>query len=167
MYEITELVGFAISEFERGLEGLTDEEARTRLKKADGSEMNAISWTVVHIAGHWLNRPERLRRFASGSDDATPPPLSEALDLLQEAKRSTEEWLPNADDALLSTKPAAPGSESIGTGAMRAVLHTWFHAGEINAIRQMLGHAEIPFVGRMLGNLEWRSGGDGAGAARP
>ena len=39
---------------------------------------------------------------------------------------------------------------------MRAVLHTWFHTGEINAVRQMLGHAEIPFVGKMLGNLEWR-----------
>ena len=39
---------------------------------------------------------------------------------------------------------------------MRAVLHTWFHAGEINAVRQMLGHAEIPFVGEMLGSIEWR-----------
>ncbi len=41
---------------------------------------------------------------------------------------------------------------------MRATLHTWFHAGEINAVRQMLGHAEIPFVGTMIGQLEWMSG---------
>jgi predicted site-specific integrase-resolvase len=46
--------------------------------------------------------------------------------------------------------------ESIGTAIMRATLHTWFHAGEINAVRQMLGHAEMPFVGAMLGRLEWQ-----------
>ena len=38
---------------------------------------------------------------------------------------------------------------------MRATLHTWFHTGEINAMRQMLGHAEIQFVGTMPGQLEY------------
>jgi hypothetical protein len=57
-------------------------------------------------------------------------------------------------------KVGAPGAsitaaESVGTYLMRTVLHTWFHAGEVNAIRQMLGHPKIPFVGPMIGNLEW------------
>ena len=54
MYEPIELARFALSEFERGLEGLTDDEARTRFEKADATEMNAISWTIGHIAAHWL-----------------------------------------------------------------------------------------------------------------
>jgi hypothetical protein len=29
----------------------------------------------------------------------------------------------------------------------RAVSHSWFHAGDVNAVRQLLGHAEIRFVG--------------------
>ncbi len=48
------------------------------------------------------------------------------------------------------------GGENVGTALMRATLHTWFHTGEISAIRQMLGHPEIAFVGNMLGNLEWK-----------
>ncbi len=160
MYQPLELARFALSEFERGLDGLTDEEARTRLTKADGTQMNAIAWTVGHISGHWLNRPGHLDRYDYESSDATPPSLDEALKLIREAKDATDRWLPSADDALLSTKPGGPGEESVGTGVMRAVLHTWFHTGEINAVRQMLGHPPIDFVGEMLGNLEWRSEGE-------
>ena len=159
MYYPYDLARFALAEFARGVEGLTDDEARTRLTKADGTQMNAISWIAGHIAGHWLRRPARLDRFDFGSNDATPPSLEEALQLLGEAQ-ATIAAIGNADDALLSSKPGGgrdPG-ENIGTAIMRAVLHTWFHTGEINAIRQMLGHPEISFVGQMIGNLEWRSG---------
>lgn len=155
-YRPIEIARFALSEFERGLEGLTDEDARKRLTKADGSGMNAISWTVCHIAGHWLNRPERLTRYAPGSRNASPPPLEDALTMLAEAKGFTESWLPDATDEFLASQPEGLGGEGIGTGVMRAALHTWFHAGEINAIRQMLGHSEISFVGPMAGELEWR-----------
>ena len=37
---------------------------------------------------------------------------------------------------------------------MRNAFHYWFHAGEVNAIRQLLGHPEIIFVGEMIGTLE-------------
>ncbi len=157
MYDPHELARFALSEFERGLQGLTDEEARTRVTKADGTQTNAISWTVGHIAGHWLSRPSRLQRFAPGTDDPTPPPLAEALKLLDESKASIA-GIARADEALLSSKPGGGlGEESLGTALMRAVLHTWFHAGEINAVRQMLGQPAIAFVGPMVGKLEWRS----------
>ena len=170
MYQPHELARFAISEFERGLLGLTDEEARTRVTKADGSEMNAISWTVGHITGHWLllaayatqeEEPTGPVRFFGAAADPTPPPLKDMLKLLEEAKASID-WLSTADDELLSAvregyAVGRNGQESVGTVLMRATLHTWFHTGEINAARQMLGHAPIPFVGQLVGNLEWRS----------
>ena len=53
MYLTHELAGFALSEFQRGLEGLTEEEIQTRTGKADGTQMNAISWIVGHVAPHW------------------------------------------------------------------------------------------------------------------
>ncbi len=85
-------------------------------------------------------------------------PLEEQFDeLLAEAKGFTETWLPDAKPEFLASKPEGLGGESVGTGVMRAILHTWFHAGEINAIRQMLGHDAIGFVGPMLGKLEWKS----------
>ena len=91
----------------------------------------------------------------------TPPSLSEALEMVGEARTACE-WLGGANDKLLSTTreehiASLGGQESIGTALVRVTLHTWFHIGEINAMRQMLGHGEIPFVGQLIGNLEWRS----------
>ena len=77
--------------------------------------------------------------------------------MLAKANALTEKWLPGATDELLSSKRdfGPQASENLGTQLMRAVLHTWFHIGEINATRQMLGHPEIQFVGRMVGRLEY------------
>ena len=156
MFHPLDLARFAIDEFLRGLDGLTEEEAARRLDKADGTQMNAPAWTTAHLAYHWLQRPERLRRYSWGSDDPTPPTLAEARGWLEEGRRHTEDWLSRADAALMASIPPRTGGESVGTSLMRATLHTWFHIGEINAIRQMLGHPEIGFVGDMIGHLEWR-----------
>lgn len=163
MYLASELASYALSEFERGIEGVTDDEAHVRLTKADGSKMNAISWIVAHIAWHWLRvrneatqEPGGDRPAASGSDaDGTPPPMKVALRRLSSAKASVS-W---ADDAGSDVLSRSGGRESVGTALMRVVLHTWFHTGEINAIRQMLGHDEIIFVGEMKDRLEWRNDG--------
>ncbi|HJM75717.1 MAG TPA: hypothetical protein QGI71_07655 [Dehalococcoidia bacterium] len=45
--------------------------------------------------------------------------------------------------------------ESVAMFLARAVQHGWFHIGEINAVRQLLGHAEIIFVGNLAGRLDW------------
>ena len=45
MYRTTNLVSIPLMNFEMGLDGLTEEEARVRLVKADGTQMNSISWT--------------------------------------------------------------------------------------------------------------------------
>jgi hypothetical protein len=165
-YAPEDLASFALYSFERGVQGLEDHEARTRLTKADGSQTNAISWIVAHAGRHWLQArvgptgepvdPE-LEPFATGSDDPTPPPLAEALGLLAAARRGNA-WIARANDALM-VRPGAgkDPNDSVGTRLMRAVLHTWFHTGEVNGIRQMLGHPEIAFVGPMSGRLEWRS----------
>jgi hypothetical protein len=39
---------------------------------------------------------------------------------------------------------------------MRNTYHYFFHAGEINAVRQQLGHPEIPFIGLMQGTWSFR-----------
>jgi hypothetical protein len=41
-----------------------------------------------------------------------------------------------------------PLPENIGTMLLRNIYHYWFHIGEAHAIRQMLGHPDLPqFVG--------------------
>jgi hypothetical protein len=70
MYDLNALAEFAFSECERFLDGgplspqgvaqpLTDEDARARLRKADGTEMNAISWLVGHMSWQWVRLATR------------------------------------------------------------------------------------------------------------
>jgi hypothetical protein len=41
-----------------------------------------------------------------------------------------------------------PLPDSIGTMLLRNIYHYWFHIGEAHAIRQLLGHPDLPqFVG--------------------
>jgi hypothetical protein len=43
-----------------------------------------------------------------------------------------------------------PLDEDIGTLLQRNIYHYWFHAGEAHAVRQQLGHTDLPqFVGSM------------------
>src|SRR3990172_4641100 len=147
MFYPGDLARFALAEFERGIEGVSPEEALVRLKKADGSLMNAISWTIAHISTHWLTTlayakkepsTPNWRRFVGREADPTPLPLDEAKQMLAVAKEAAE-WWAGADGSALSYK-RDDRPERAGTGLMRVILHTWFHMGEMNAIRQMLGH---------------------------
>jgi hypothetical protein len=44
-----------------------------------------------------------------------------------------------------------PSGQSLGSALRRVTFHYWFHIGEINAIRQMLGQRHLP---EYVGNLE-------------
>jgi hypothetical protein len=179
MYDHLELARYCLEEFERGLEGLNDMDARRRLAKADGTEMNGISWIAGHVAWHFLWVPfmqrfgttdegapyaallARLHQFRSGSDDPEPPALEHVLDLLQESKRSTLDLVRRADDTILSSAVVTikdpSRQENVGTKIMRCSMHALVHAGEVNAIRQIMGHETVGFVSMLQGRLEWRS----------
>ncbi len=68
-----------------------------------------------------------------------------------------DEWLKRADDDALRMSLQAGWGENAGTALMRNTYHYWFHCGEVNAIRQLLGHREMIFVGKMIGRLEYPS----------
>jgi hypothetical protein len=185
MYHLDELVAFTLMNFERAVDGVSEDEALVRLAKADGSLMNSISWIVGHMAWHWSTmaayaaheaRPTSVDAYKVGpAADPTPPSLSHAVALFRRAREDSD-WVGRADDALLSSSSEdyrgmleylAP-VESVGTALMRAILHTWNHIGEVQAIRQMLGHPEIVFTGPLNGLLEWRpSSGTGAVSSNP
>lgn len=154
---------FARSEFERCLSGLIDEEARFRPAKADGSQMNCISWVICHMAyQEWLffvsgigGPPnKKLAPFATGGL-ASEPSIADALAVWREATAKADEWLAKADHEELQQPMQISWPENLGTALMRSIFHYWFHCGEVNAIRQLLGHPEIMFVGVLNGRLEY------------
>jgi hypothetical protein len=147
---------FARSEFVRCLEGVSDEDARQRLLP-----MNCISWMIGHLAnqenGYWVYlaqgkrlHPE-LRELVGFGRPATTPPLAEMWETWHEIAAAADEYLDTLVPDLLLTHfewQGEPLEENVGTLLQRNLYHYWFHTGEAHAVRQMLGHGDLPqFVG--------------------
>lgn len=150
---------FTRSEWLRGLEGVSGDDAIRHF-----GPMNCISWTVGHLAWHehryWLERaqgkilfPELNKIYAYGAPMSTPV-LSEMLDIWHKVTQAADPYL-NAltsetlqNDLWLGGKPTG---QSIGSALRRITYHYWYHIGEIQAIRQMLGQSNLP---EYVGNIE-------------
>jgi len=143
---------FTRSEFVRGLADISDSDARQRLQV-----MNCISWMIGHLAWqeqrYWLFRaqgrvliPELNDRLAYGQPASTPP-LEDMWAAWRTVTAAADPWL----DALTTDRlqaPLAEGLSNAGTFVRRTTYHYWYHLGEAMAVRQMLGHTNLPdFVG--------------------
>ena len=149
---------FARSEFQRGLAGITDVEARRRFEP-----MNCISWNVGHLA--WQEQryfltlaqgrtplPDIETRFASGGPASTPS-MAEVLGAWRKITTEVDPWLDTVTTETLLAHPIRQGkpiSRSLGNLLQRVIYHYWYHTGENLAIRQQLGHRRLPqFVGNI------------------
>jgi uncharacterized damage-inducible protein DinB len=149
---------FTRREWRRGLDGVSDEDAAQHF-----GPINCISWTVGHLAWHeqryWLQRaqgrvlfPQLNELFAYGAPMNTPA-LTEMLGLWQQVTHAADPYLDSLTSATLQTKlrGGRPIVQSVGSALRRITYHYWYHIGEIQAIRQMLGHANLP---EYVGDLE-------------
>jgi len=58
------------------------------------------------------------------------------------------------EELLLDGKPVG---QTVGLGWRRITYHYWYHIGEIQAIRQMLGHKDLPeYVGDIEAEAPYR-----------
>ncbi len=154
---------FTRSEFNRGLRGLTEEDARKRILP-----MNCISWNIGHLA--WQEQryflyfaqgqmpfPEVQEQYAYGAAASTPP-LREALHIWKEITKAADPWLDSLTSAKLLEhfvkKDGSQGGTIFGSLLQRVIYHYWYHTGENLAIRQMLGHTHLP---EFVGNIDDRA----------
>lgn len=161
---------FTRGEFRRGLVGITDEEARRRFLP-----MNCISWNIGHLAWqeqrYWLTRaqgvvllPEVQELFAYGAPASTPP-LDEMWGAWDKITKAANPWLDGLTTEKLEEQVVIDGKPSpfiFGSLLYRMIYHYWYHLGENLAIRQMLGHTDLPqFVGNIDGEAPYvREGGE-------
>jgi hypothetical protein len=153
---VTQLL-FARSEFQRCLAGLSAADAEKRLLP-----MNSISWMIGHLANqeqfYWVICGQQ-KLVAPGLNDlvgfgkpASTPPLAEMWSVWEAVTTAADDYLavlapPLTRFLQLRGKPLA---ENIGTCLQRNIYHYWFHIGEAHAVRQQLGHPDLPqFVGDM------------------
>jgi DinB superfamily len=149
---------FTRSEFMRAINGVTELEAQKRFLP-----MNCISWNVGHLA--WQEQryfvtfaqgqvllPELDEQLASGAP-ACIPSLADMLTAWQTVTDAADGWLEHltTEDLLQTyTSPTHGWTTSFGNLLQRVIYHYWVHTGENLAIRQMLGHSNLPeFVGNI------------------
>ena len=151
---------FARAEFKRCLDGVTNEDALKRFLP-----MNSISWIIGHLANqehrYWVESAQGIRVVEGlndlvgyGSPPSTPP-LLEMWEVWGKVTQAANVYLLNLNEDTLMDhllRDGSPSSENTGTMLLRNIYHYWFHTGEAHAIRQMLGHKNLPqFVGDMSG----------------
>jgi uncharacterized damage-inducible protein DinB len=147
---------FTRSEFMRCLAGISPEDAARRVQP-----MNCISWMVGHLATQeqyfWVIGAQHKILFPNLYDlvgtgrPASTPSYSEMLTAWREITASADSFLDGLTDEMLTTffeLDGRPVPENIGTLLLRNIYHYWFHTGEAHAVRQQLGHTDLPqFVG--------------------
>lgn len=171
---------FARSEFKRCLEGVSDEDSRKRLLPMNSiswmvGHMAAQEqdYFVFFPNG---NVPHPQLNISHGfGQPAVTPPLAAMWQAWEEITKAADTFLETVTDDQLEThleqdvkalKDAlfVPGQvdekvlaqksvrsgENIGTRILRVTYHYFFHTGEAHAVRQQLGHQDLPFfVGGM------------------
>ena len=99
----------------------------------------------------------QLNDLVGGGKPASTPPLGEMWEAWRTITTAADLYLDSLTPALLQTHLMRDGEtlpESVGTMLLRNICHYWFHIGEAHAIRQMLGHTDLPqFVGDMSSAL--------------
>jgi len=147
---------FTRSEWLRGLANISDEDGARHF-----GPMNCISWNVGHLAWHeqrsWLQFaqgrllfPELNQVFAYGAPMSSPS-LSEMLDIWHQVTQAADPFLDGLTTETLQNDLLREGKsvgQTVGSAMRRITYHYWYHLGENQAIRQMLGHPNLPdYVG--------------------
>ena len=158
-HPLIEQFRFTRSEWLRGLAGVSEEDGVRRF-----GPMNSIGWTVGHLAWHeqryWLQHaqgrvlfPELNELYAYGAPASTPS-LAAMLDRWRQVTQAADPFLDGlTTENLLQEllRDGQPVGQTLGSALRRVTYHYWYHTGEIQAMRQMLGQANLP---EYVGNIE-------------
>lgn len=145
---------FTRRELTHALAGVNDADARQRFVP-----INSISWVLGHLACAeqkiWLTSllgqtpcPHLDEIYGDGQPASTPP-LQEMWEAWQTITQLADPLLDTLTTPMLQI-PHAQYQRTTGSLLMRLIYHYWYHTGEILAIRQLLGHPNLPeFVGEL------------------
>ena len=147
---------FTRSEFIRGIEDVSEEDARRRFEP-----LNCIAWMVGHMAWHeqlyWLTRAQGqiplpiLNELVGSKSPASTPSIKEMLKDWKLVTLQSDKYLFKLDENSIRSKLVVAGNPKtyvIGNMLQRMIYHYWYHLGESQAVRQLLDHKNLPsFVG--------------------
>lgn len=157
LHPLVDQLRFTRTQFCRGLESVRAEDAARRFEP-----MNPIAWIVGHLAWHeqllWLDRAQNrivkpeVQQCGFSAPPANPP-LAEMWAAWRAITDAADPYLDSLTPAMLLThydRDRRRPPESIGTSLRRLTYHYWYHLGESQAVRQLLGHRDLPaFIGEI------------------
>ena len=165
VHPLVEQLRFTRGEWRRGLAGVTEKDGARHM-----GQMNSIGWIVGHLAWQeqryllYRNRgimlaPEIQKEFFSGAPMSTPS-LAKMLRMWRTITEATDPFLDSLTTKGLQKDLPLNGKsvgQTQGDAIRRMTYHYWFHIGEIQSIRQMLGHKKLPiYVGSIEAKAPYR-----------
>lgn len=152
MLNIINQFKFARSEFKKGFYGVSEKDGRQRLVP-----INSIGWIVGHLAWHeqyyWLTRaqgkiliPEIIDQVGYKKPASTPS-LKKMISYWEKITRDSDDYLYRLKESDLLDHMIVDGKElpfNIGTMISRVIYHYWYHNGEMQALRQLMNHTDLP-----------------------
>ncbi len=147
---------FTRSEWLRGLQGVSEEDAARHF-----GPMNCISWNVGHLAWHehryWVELAQgriifpQLNVMYAYQAPMSTPSFQEMLQIWRTVTAAADPFLDRLTTEGLCADLLREGKsvgQTVGSALRRITYHYWYHTGETQAIRQMLGHKDLPeYVG--------------------
>ncbi len=147
---------FTRREWLRGLEGVSEEDARQHF-----GPMNCISWDVGHLAWqehrYYLELAQgktlfpKLNEMYAYQAPMSTPSLTEMFDIWRVVTQAVDPFLDSLTTQGLLADLLREGKsvgQTLGSAMHRNTYHYWYHIGEVQAIRQMLGQSNLPeYVG--------------------
>ncbi len=177
-HTLVEQLRFARSEFGRCIEGVSDEDARHRIMPMNCISW-MVGHLAAQEQDYFVFFPQgkvphpQLNKLVGFGRLATTPPLAEMwqvwhditatadifLDTLSDEQLliHLEQSVKAIEDSIFGTaskkmleQKSVRAWENVGTRLQRTTYHYFFHTGEAHAVRQQLGHPDLPyFVGDM------------------
>ena len=138
---------FSRSEFRKGFEGVSEKDGEQRLM-----HVNSIGWIVGHLAWHeqyyWLTRARGIILIPEIIDQvgykkpASTPSLTVMISFWEKITNSCDDYLNQLKESDLLDHIIVKGKQlpfNIGTMISRVIYHYWYHNGEMQALRQLMG----------------------------
>jgi hypothetical protein len=166
MHPLIDQMRFTRGEWLRGLQDIPEDDALRHF-----GPMNCISWNVGHLAWHeqryWLELaqglvpfPDLNQMYAYGAPMCSPD-LPAMLECWRAVVAQVEPYQATFSADMLERDLRREGrsvGQSYGSALQRVVYHYWYHIGETQAIRQMLGHTDLAeYVGDIETSAPFRA----------
>lgn len=163
-HKLVNQLKFVRASFLRGLEGLSAEDAERRIGNS-----NSISWIIGHLAsfeqythciwplGKQVSAAVQACDFGLPASTPSYALMRTEFDQVVALADSYLDQLTEADMTRFITRPnGEPVGENSGTMILRHIWHYWYHIGEVQGIRQGMGHENLPqYVGRVPADVKY------------